>query len=138
MYIHDVYVDNSDGILYQFICVCFNGYDQVIREIPIPEIPFPIPDFLKTQKKFKNHVIFPEFPLEKNHLEFWCFYDKYINSNINTIKVEMHKLSKMLLFNTTCYLQFKMDNKRYFKMFHGSYCFFAFFYHRDSFIITVI
>ena len=48
---------------------------QVIREISIPEIPFPIPDVLKTQKKFKNPGIFPEFPLEKNHLECcWFLY----------------------------------------------------------------
>ena len=73
--------------------------DQVIREIPIPKIPFPIPKFLKTQKKFKNPGIFSEFPLEQNHLECGCFYDKYNNSNINTMKVEMHKLAKMLLFN---------------------------------------
>ena len=43
---------------------------QVVREIPIPESPFPIPDFLKTQKMFKNPGIFPEFPLEKNRLKF--------------------------------------------------------------------
>ena len=39
---------------------------------------------------------------------------------------------------TTCYLQIKVDNKRYFKMIHGSYCFFAIFNHRDSLKITVI
>ena len=72
---------------------------QVIREITILEIPFPIPNLLKTQKKFKNPGIFPEFPLEKNHLECWCFYDKYNNWNINTMKVEMHKFTKMLLFS---------------------------------------
>ena len=71
----------------------------MIREIPIPEIPFPIPDFLKTQKKLKNPGIFPEFPLDKNYLECWCFYDKYNNSNINAMKVEMNQLTKMLLFN---------------------------------------
>ena len=38
--------------------------------------------------------------------------------------------------NTTRYLWIKVDNRRYFKQNHGSYCFFALFYHRDSLIIT--
>ena len=85
--------------------------------------------FHSSQKKFKQKL--KDKTLKQNG-------NQKIKKQNSKSKNSPKKQNKTCYITTTCYLQFKVDNKRYFKMFHGSCCFFDLFYYRDSFIITVI